>query len=863
MLKRLKKGIQSFFIQLKETFEHFGWFTLLIIPIFVLINWSFLAVVSSQRESITVQQRSIANQEIQMIDFYVSRQLESTHDDLHVIKDSNETLAYLDSRTEEDFEEFEALAYRIATNKPQFLNLSFLNLDGDELFRVSRDGDTLIKVDETDLDDYASEEFMTYLEPIQEDFLYVNDLYIKDEKPLLRFVTPLFYNDIKQGYLLVDYDANQFLSVFQLYADSDEDEYMEFGLINQGDVWKIDADSLSLYEVNQTSENQSILNLIENDPYTLSIHVDLDQALTPNINVDEGFLVIYVSIDMDAVIGDSQSYALRYPWLLVFINIAFISVYLYMGYILKTKNDDRILLNANMYLSDHNKDGVLITDEDYHIQYVNQAFETFFGYPIDDIKGKTPKDVIGQIDITGADFDKEFQNHVWNVTKDGIHILKFLRIRKENNSHGQIKHYIAIYSEPHIDIKYYYDYVQEERYHLDILQFGLREKPFKKDQSFIMMIRIDISFDEVFSKYLKTHLDDSIILALPKPYLVILYGEAKDRKAFLKMVDRVDNIIEQFRRSETHDRFYHLFVSAYARDGIDNIRQLIRAGFIAIESSKSSPQTKHHIYKEEMIAQVEREKQIKDVLDQGFNNEEFYLQYQLIKDIEDDRYISAEALLRWKNEDIGFIPPNEFIPIIENSFYINQLTTMVVKKVIEDFSPYIDQLDPDFKISVNFTEFDFRNDYIIHQIVDLIEQSPLSTKLFTFEITESNYLDNLAQANDSLAFLREKEIALAIDDFGTGYSSMKALESLKVDYVKIDKSFLDCFPSKVECNIFKSIVELVKNLNKPMIIEGVETKEQVAFCKKLQCRYLQGYYYTKPVLIEQMIHDLTASKEGD
>jgi EAL domain-containing protein (putative c-di-GMP-specific phosphodiesterase class I) len=280
---------------------------------------------------------------------------------------------------------------------------------------------------------------------------------------------------------------------------------------------------------------------------------------------------------------------------------------------------------------------------------------------------------------------------------------------------------------------------------------------------------------------------------------------------------------------------------------------IIENAFIALQMSKTRKNIKHLVYSDEINKIIKREKDIYAQLDHGFNFDEFYLLYQIQKDIKRNSFTGVEALLRWNNSLLGNISPGEFISIIENSFYINRLSIMVVNKVIKDFTPYVQYINEDFRISINLTYFDFFNDYIIHNLVDIIEKSIIPTKNFCFEITESGYLENQDKTNAIIDYLHSKEISVAIDDFGTGFSSLEVLKNIHIDKVKIDRSFIKDYPEKDDGAMFKTIVSLVKNMNLGVLVEGTETKEQVDFSLISGCDEIQGYYISQPIYIENLV----------
>ncbi len=862
----MKEKRKHIFRQVNETIKHFGWFTLALIPIFFFINWSFLTTVNAQREAIESKLLSSATQELNNIDLYITTHLTSVHDDIHVIRDSNEAALYLNDQSPDNFSEFRSLVYRIANNKTSFINSTLVDIEGNQLFKISRVNDDLLIDDGSGLVNISNKAFFSEIINFEEPILYIDALQIQDGIPILTLAAPLFHDGELVNFIVIDYDANSFLSVFEVFSNQSNDN-LSLGLLNVDYVWLINNESKSLYQITDANEANNYIDLINNDRFTKSLVVDLNNDENDHYSTSsDSFFTIFAQIDMDSAIDSSQSYALRYSWSIFLINLVAIILFGYMGYIIKSKSDDRILLNANMYLSDKNNDGVMITDQYIKIQYVNKAFEKFYDYNIDELKDKNPREIIGEIglpvDYDMRDIHKTYEGHIWNNTKCGIGLLKFLRIKNEATSSGKVKHYIGIYSEPHLELDDYSKYIKSKEDIIAHLSKFFVKQSFIIDQTMLMMIKVHPVDVFQLAQYLRMKLDKRYVLSIPKANYLMMYVNL-DKEIQEQAIDLIDDLIEQYRHlPETDKTFSHTFAIATSNNDVRDIKSLLESLLIVLELSKHNPQLKHHIYQKDMRSMIQREKDIQEVLGYAFSNDEFYVAYQIQKCLKDDSFIGAEALLRWKNKDLGMIPPNEFIPIIENSFYINQLTVMVIRKVIKDFMPYLDSLPKHFRVSINLTNFDFNNSYIIDQIIEIIEASEMSTSHFSFEITESNYLDNINKTNQIIDYLHEKDITISIDDFGTGYSSINSLKSINVDQVKIDKIFIENYPNNDDGRMFRTIARLIQGLNKEIIVEGTETKEQIDFCKDTKCDIVQGYYVSKPIVITDFIHQFMAKING-
>ncbi|MCI1820816.1 EAL domain-containing protein [Megasphaera sueciensis] len=232
-------------------------------------------------------------------------------------------------------------------------------------------------------------------------------------------------------------------------------------------------------------------------------------------------------------------------------------------------------------------------------------------------------------------------------------------------------------------------------------------------------------------------------------------------------------------------------------------------------------------------------------------NDQFIIYLQPKYDLRTNTIDGAEALVRWNNPEQGLISPNVFIPIFEHNGFIVNLDFYIWNQVCKLLRRWLDEGRPIYPISVNISRVDLFNPKLVDTICVLVNKYNLSPKLLQLELTESAYTSNPQLIKKRMASLREKGFTILMDDFGTGYSSLNMLKDIIVDILKIDMRFLsDCeIPGRGE-NILSSIVRMAKWLDLLVIVEGVETAEQVNFLRNIGCEYVQGYYFSKPISIE-------------
>ncbi|MCF7923743.1 MAG: EAL domain-containing protein [Candidatus Izimaplasma sp.] len=870
-MKDRKKNV---LYSIKSFLKEYGLIIAIIIPIMILINWGLIFIIERDKENIEIRQKDLVEQQFNTIDFIISSGIANTHNDLHVIQDAEEMTNYIANPNATNLESLEQLIYRIANNKPEFLSISIVDLLGNEIAKINRVNDSLSILDEDDLSNISDNQIFVFaqlLEPLE---LYMSPIELSiDSIPTTKFVVNMYdQEDNLNFHLLIKYNANTILSIFDEYKSTNI-KHITLGLINNNQLWTINnsANEANIFELSELPSNF--------DQDNVFIHnLKIDDMIEHNVYNDEGFLKIYGNINYQGAYNEYGSYLLKYPVLIYLINIALFIGIFSLALTLKSKNENRLLLNANMYLSDKNKDGVLITDNKFRISYINEAFTNIYGYTLSEIKGELPHEIFYvhqfQIDPNDISTTNIFAENIWNNSKSGIFILKYLRIRPETTASGKNKHYIEIFSDPKLETKSLStSLLNQNSTDLDLMISAFRHLPFNSKTSCFMVLKLynennvsnskstssKINDEYKFANFLRKNMDKSFDIAAPGFDYTIVYSQKENTSMCIKSLEL---LLEKYKHlPSTNPRLEYHFGVALTNPETKSKKELFYQAVLALEMTIKQKNTKHLVYQESMRKTLDREKEIYAELENAFNKNEFQLNYQIQLDSLSKEHIGAEALLRWNNQTLGNIRPDEFIPVIENSFYVNRLTLMVIKLAIKDFTPYVKYFKDNFRLSINLTSFDFSNEYIIHDIIQTIEKSKIDTKHFCFEITESGYLTNKEKANEVIDYLHSKNIIVAIDDFGTGFSSIGALKDIKIDIVKIDRTFIKNFPNNDSGLMFKSLTQLVHNLGIEILAEGIETKDQLDFSIDNNCRDVQGYFFSKPLPIKVFVEKYIENKE--
>lgn len=264
-------------------------------------------------------------------------------------------------------------------------------------------------------------------------------------------------------------------------------------------------------------------------------------------------------------------------------------------------------------------------------------------------------------------------------------------------------------------------------------------------------------------------------------------------------------------------------------------------------------------FDQSLIESVEQEMNVLTHFSRGIKNREFFPMLQPKVDLRTGEIESFEALARWVSAELGFVSPALFIPVAENTGNIYKVDRAIFIKVLQWQKNRLEAGLKLYQVSINISPSHFYNASFVENAIALIEKYSIDPKFIKFEITESVELDNVLRAKKIINELQQYGVATSIDDFGVGYSSLSYLQELPFEEIKIDKSFVDNLSNPRMNAVIKTIIQLSSNLNMVSVAEGIETEEQHNELEKLGCKIGQGYYYFKPMPIEQ-INELLAEQ---
>lgn len=288
-------------------------------------------------------------------------------------------------------------------------------------------------------------------------------------------------------------------------------------------------------------------------------------------------------------------------------------------------------------------------------------------------------------------------------------------------------------------------------------------------------------------------------------------------------------------------------ISIYPENGISP-NALIKNADIAMYKSKDTGKNKFTLFDKKMEEELNRNTMIIEVLRNAIENKEVYVQYQPLLELETNNVIGFEALMRIRNDRLGNISPNEFIPIAEESGLIIDLSSWLLREVCSFNKKLIDSGATPRPVSVNISSIQINRPGFVNTLSEILEETHLPPQYLELEITESTLVSSMMDASELLNSLQELGVRVSLDDFGTGYSSLNYLTKMPIDTLKIDKSFIDNIcKSQKDSFIAESIIMLAHSLNIKVVAEGVESEEQLKLLRKQKCDIIQGFIYSPPL----------------
>jgi len=537
------------------------------------------------------------------------------------------------------------------------------------------------------------------------------------------------------------------------------------------------------------------------------------------------------------------------------------------------------------------QEAMVITDAHNRILRVNRAFTEVTGYSAEEAMGQSPallksghhderfyQDLWSKLSSQGF-----WHGEIWNRRKNGEIYPEWLTISSVRDDSGHISNYVASFmditqrkeAEEQIQFLAFYDpltRLPNRRLLHDRLEKAIHAGARHRRHGALLFIDLD-NFktlndtmghdvgDVLLKKVAGRLLDairsgDTLARLGGDEFVVILEDLSPNLHEAIPQIEAVaEKLLDQLSRPyELGDRVHHSSASVGVvpfLDATESVDNLLKSADLAMYKAKSAGKNAVRFFDPAMQTEVEARASLEHDLRHALDTGEFVLYLQPQVD-QAGRLIGAEALIRWAHPVRGLIPPNDFIPLAEETGLILPIGRWVLERACQCLADW--QQDPrtaDLTLAINVSARQFLNPDFVGEIYQAIQQSGAPAHRLKLEVTESLLLEDVQGTTELMRALKEDlGVGLSLDDFGTGYSSLSYLKQLPLDQIKIDRSFVqDILTDANDAAIAETVIALGQAFQLTVVAEGVETEPQKEFLRNLGCGVFQGYHFGRPMPI--------------
>ena len=557
---------------------------------------------------------------------------------------------------------------------------------------------------------------------------------------------------------------------------------------------------------------------------------------------------------------------------------------------------DTLKIYANAF--ENSGEPILITDENNNIININKAFTEQIGYTREEVMGKNPR-IFASGKTPASTYEEMWkslnetgfwQGELWDKTKSGRIFPKLAAISAIKDEYNQDLFYIASFADIS-DRKEAEERIAHLAHH-DILtglqnRFSLEDRLeqalsiAQRDQTMVALFFIDLDRFKNINDSLGHHAGDKLLIEVANrlkecvrdsdivariggdEFVIVLTGMKDSTQAALI----AETLLRQVSRPYVIDKHTletspSIGISIYPDDG-SNVDELMRNADIAMYHAKEQGRNNYHFFTDSMLVSAQERLKFQAELRSALDKGELELHYQPQIDAGKQYISSVEALIRWEHPERGMIPPDDFIPIAEETGFIHELGEWIFNEACRQLATWRSQGITKLKMAVNLSAKQLHSIELSNIVSTMLTMHQLRGEDLELEITETAAMTDPEVALEQLNALRELGVGLAIDDFGTGYSSLAYLKRLPIQTLKLDRTFVrDLEHDQNDLEISTATIGLAHSLGLQVVAEGVETQGQLEFLVAHQCDYLQGYYFSKPLPAAEATKFLTEHRSS-
>ncbi|MDH4183170.1 MAG: EAL domain-containing protein [Nitrospinota bacterium] len=547
--------------------------------------------------------------------------------------------------------------------------------------------------------------------------------------------------------------------------------------------------------------------------------------------------------------------------------------------------------------SDH---GVVITDKDAIIQFVNPAFTAITGYD--------EKEAIGQHTrlLKSGRHEPEFytkmwerlqkegswEGEIWNRNKGGEAYQEYLKITAIKDGRGKVTNYTAVFSDL-TRLRNQEEKIRFQAYHDELTGLPNRTLYFDRvDQAItrahrsgkklaVMFLDLDnfkiindslshstgdVMLQGVSARLISSLRETDTVARLGGDEFTILVEDVEDEKQISVVASKIMRSISEPFLFNGEDLFVtsSLGIAMFPSDGVTG-DDLIKNADTAMYHAKEQGKNNFQFFTENMNQKVIKRLEVETNLRKALDRNEMFACYQPKVDLRTGRIVGMEALIRWRRNGLDTILPIDFIPLAEETGLILGLDEWMLSQACA-FNKRIHEAGAEsfsvsVNVAVNVSAKAFESPDIVENIRKVVEDSGLEPRYIELEVTESSIIRNVDKAVGILGRLRDLGFNISMDDFGTGYSSLSYLARLPINILKIDRSFvIDLYGNPKAKSIARAITAMSKEMNIKVVAEGVEKEEQLLFLREIGCDEVQGYLFSRPLLEDEMAELISNGK---
>ncbi|MEH6627952.1 MAG: EAL domain-containing protein [Motiliproteus sp.] len=553
--------------------------------------------------------------------------------------------------------------------------------------------------------------------------------------------------------------------------------------------------------------------------------------------------------------------------------------------------EDRLDLAQKVIQS--TSEGIVITEPSGTVVDVNPAFLEMMGYCREEVIGKNPR--MWQSGRHDKAFYRDmwklllldgfWEGEIWDRRKDGGVFPKWLSVNAIKDSDGNILNFVSISTdiseqkaaEKKLENLAFYDPLTQlpnrtlfkDRLEHELLaakrfdrQLGLMFLDldrFKKVNDTLGHDVGDQLIEQVARKLEHCLRESDTVCRLGGDEFTVILTEVHTPEALGHIAQNIISALNHPFMLKNQEVFIStsIGIAVYPDDGND-FSTLTRNADIAMYQSKEAGRDTYRFFTADMNLRNQARVAIENDLRKALDNDEFEVHYQPIVELKGLQPLGIEALVRWRHPKNGLVMPQQFISIAEETGLIIPLGEWVMKTACRETKALQRQGWSDLKVSVNLSGRQFQEPGLVTTITDILTESGLSADSLELEITESMIMLDVDDAVATMKRFNDHGLKISIDDFGTGYSSLSHLKKFPLHTLKIDRSFIcDLSEDSDDAAIVDTIISMAKTLNLRVTAEGVETAEQLAFLQQRACDFVQGYYFAKPLPLEELVNYLS------